>query len=144
MPARELLQIGTEGYLKGPLFRTIGRGTGLLSSAVLPEANADAMVRRRALAVGIQTLIGNHIFKATGITADLKNGDTLVNAAAMPPPTFNVLPLGGDGRCDDRSEVSLFSISDAKNINRRLIFRRVQRHPLLTTVTRDVGLCLAS
>lgn len=72
-----------EGDAKGPLFRTIGRGTGQLSATALPQASAHAMVRRRALAAGIQTLIGNHTFRATGITAYLKNGGTLENAAAM-------------------------------------------------------------
>ena len=47
------------------------------------NSNAHAMVRRRALAAGIQTLIGNHTFRATGITAYLKNGGTLENAAVM-------------------------------------------------------------
>ena len=41
------------------------------------------MVQRRALAAGIGTRIGNHSFRATGITAYLKNGGTLENAAAM-------------------------------------------------------------
>ncbi len=41
------------------------------------------MVRRRALAAAIGTKIGNHSFRATGITAYLKNGGTLENAAAM-------------------------------------------------------------
>ena len=41
------------------------------------------MVRRRALAAGIETKIGNHTFRATGITAYLKNGGTLEKAAAM-------------------------------------------------------------
>jgi integrase len=41
------------------------------------------MIRRRALAVGIKTKIGNHSFRATGITAYLKNGGTLEKAAAM-------------------------------------------------------------
>ena len=68
---------------KGPLFRTIGRGTGRLTRTPLPQANAYAMVRRRALAVGITTRIGNHSFRATGITAYLKNGGTLENAAFM-------------------------------------------------------------
>ncbi|WP_310886334.1 tyrosine-type recombinase/integrase [Pseudomonas syringae group genomosp. 7] len=49
----------------------------------MPQANAHAMVRRRALAAGIKTQIGNHTFRATGITAYLKNGGTLENAAAM-------------------------------------------------------------
>jgi len=68
---------------KGPLFRTIARGTGRLSDAPLPQANAHAMVRRRAQSAGIATAIGNHTFRATGITAYLKNGGTLENAAAM-------------------------------------------------------------
>jgi integrase len=41
------------------------------------------MIRRRALAAEIQTKIGNHSFRATGITAYLKNGGTLERAAAM-------------------------------------------------------------
>lgn len=68
---------------KGALFRTIARGTGQLSATPLPQANAYAMVRRRALAAGIDTQIGNHTFRATGITAYLKNGGTLENAAPM-------------------------------------------------------------
>ncbi|MEX3946094.1 hypothetical protein AB4Y44_42775, partial [Paraburkholderia sp. BR10937] len=45
------------------------RGAGQLSSTPLPQANAYAMVRRRAAAAGIGTKIGNHTFRATGITA---------------------------------------------------------------------------
>nr|WP_255581131.1 hypothetical protein [Caballeronia sp. dw_276] len=41
------------------------------------------MVRCRALEAGIDTKIGNHTFRATGITAYLKNGGTLENTAAM-------------------------------------------------------------
>lgn len=41
------------------------------------------MVRRPALAPGIKTLIGNHTFRATGITAYLDNAGTLENVAAM-------------------------------------------------------------
>jgi integrase len=68
---------------KGPLFRTIGRGTGKLTRTVLPQANAYAMIGRRAAAAGIGTKLGNHSFRATGITAYLKNGGTLEKAAAM-------------------------------------------------------------
>ncbi|WEA23719.1 tyrosine-type recombinase/integrase [Pseudomonas juntendi] len=78
-----LVETGIEDDPKGPLFRTIGRGTGQLSRNALPQANAHAMVRRRALTAGIKTLIGNHTFRATGITTYLKNGGTLENAAAM-------------------------------------------------------------
>jgi hypothetical protein len=56
---------------KGPLFRTIGRGTGKLTRTVLPQANAYAMIRLCATAAGIGTKLGNHSFRATGITAYL-------------------------------------------------------------------------
>jgi integrase len=55
----------------------------VLSTTPLPQANAYAMIGRRASAAGIATKIGNHTFRATGITAYLKNGGTLENAAAM-------------------------------------------------------------
>jgi site-specific recombinase XerD len=67
----------------GPLFRTLGRGTGQLTRTPLPQANAYAMIQRRAKAAGIRTRIGNHTFRATGITAYLKNGGTLEKAAAI-------------------------------------------------------------
>ena len=75
--------VGIAGDGKGPLFRTIGRGTAQLTRTPLPQANAYAMVGRRATAVGIKTKLGNHSFRATGITAYLKNGGTLEKAAAM-------------------------------------------------------------
>jgi len=74
---------GLTGDPKGYLFRTIGRGTGKFTRTSLPQANAHAMIRRRAAAAGIKTQIGNHSFRATGITAYLKNGGTLEKAAAM-------------------------------------------------------------
>ncbi|MEX3693038.1 tyrosine-type recombinase/integrase [Paraburkholderia sp. BR14263] len=92
MPCHHTLEAWLHAYIDGtgiaaepkePLFRTIARGTGQLSATPLPQANAYAMVRRRALAAGIATKIGNHTFRATGITAYLKNGGTLENAAAM-------------------------------------------------------------
>lgn len=92
MPCHHNLEVYLHAYIdaagiaddaKGPLFRTIGRGTGRLTAASLPQANAYAMVRRRALGAGIATRIGNHSFRATGITAYLKNGGTLEQAAAM-------------------------------------------------------------
>jgi len=69
---------------KGPLFRTIGRTKGRpLTRTPLPQANAYAMIGRRAAAAGIATRLGNHSFRATGITAYLKNGGTLEKAAQM-------------------------------------------------------------
>jgi site-specific recombinase XerC len=83
MPCHHNLEEYLTGYLdgaglrddpKGPRFRTIGRGTGKLTRTVLPQANAYAMISRRAGAAGIETKLGNHSFRATGITAYLKNG----------------------------------------------------------------------
>ena len=65
------------------MFRTIGRGTAELTTTPLPQPHAYEMIRRRAAAAGIETKIGNHTFRATGITAYLKNGGTLEKAAAM-------------------------------------------------------------
>jgi len=44
--------------------------------ATNPAAQADVyrMIRRRALKAGIKTRIGNHTFRATGITQYLRNG----------------------------------------------------------------------
>jgi hypothetical protein len=42
------------------------------------------MIRRRAAVAGIETKIGNHTFRATGVTAYLRNGGTLENAARWP------------------------------------------------------------
>jgi len=92
MPCHHTLEAYLHAYIEGtgigadskrPLFRTIQRGTGRLSTTALPQANAYAMVTRRAIAAGIDTKIGNHTFRATGITAYLKNGGTLENAASM-------------------------------------------------------------
>jgi integrase/recombinase XerC len=41
------------------------------------------MIARRAGAAGIATKLGNHSFRAIGITAYLKNGSTLEKAAQM-------------------------------------------------------------
>jgi integrase len=92
MPCHHNLEAYLSAYLeqtgimdddKGPLFRTIGRGTRQLTRTPLPQANAYAMIGRRAAAAGIDTRLGNHSFRATGITAYLKNGGTLEKAAQM-------------------------------------------------------------
>jgi integrase/recombinase XerD len=68
---------------KGPLFRTSkGRG-GELAERFLLQSDVWRMIRRRALAAGIKTEIGCHTFRATGITAYLKNGGRLEVAQQM-------------------------------------------------------------
>ena len=49
----------------------------------LPQANAYAMIRRRAVAASIHAPIGNHTFRATVITAYLANGGALEHAQEM-------------------------------------------------------------
>jgi integrase len=65
------------------LFRAIGRGIGLLTRTVLPQRNVHAMIGRRAATAGIATRLGNHSFRATGITAYLKNDSTRKKMAQM-------------------------------------------------------------
>jgi integrase len=65
------------------VFRAIGRGTDKLTRTVLPQRTPMRGIGRRAAAAGIATRLGNHSFRATGITAYLKNGGTLEKAAAM-------------------------------------------------------------
>ncbi len=66
-----------------PLFRTVrGRGQDLQRRR-LQAKNAWDMVRRRARQAGLTTPVTNHTFRATGITAYLKNGGTLEKAQQM-------------------------------------------------------------
>lgn len=71
----------TEG--KSLLFRTMHGRTGHLSDQPMTQTDAYRMVRRRALAAGIRTKIGNHSFRATGITEYLRNGGKLEIAQQM-------------------------------------------------------------
>jgi integrase len=61
------------------------------------------MIRRRAAGAGIDTKVGNHTFRATGITAYLKNGGTLENAAAMANHASTRTTQLYDRRRDDMS-----------------------------------------
>jgi hypothetical protein len=68
---------------KALLFQTYSRATGQLTGNPLPQANAYAMIQRDARTADITTKIGNHAFRATGVTAYLENGGTLEKAAQM-------------------------------------------------------------
>jgi len=92
MPAHHLLDQYLEEYRmaaglkhdpKGFLFRTAKGRSGRLSTDPLAQADAYRMIRRRALACGLQTRIGNHSFRATGITEYLRNGGKLEIAQQM-------------------------------------------------------------
>ena len=92
MPCHHNLETYLHEYIDGAalasdpkalLFQSYSRATGQLTGSPLPQANAYAMIQRRARAAGITTKIGNHTFRATGVTAYLKNGGTLERGAAM-------------------------------------------------------------
>ncbi len=69
---------------KGWLFRTSrGHTATALSDQPMVQSDAWRMIRRRALATGIHAPIGNHDFRATGITAFLSNGGALEHAQEM-------------------------------------------------------------
>lgn len=69
---------------KGWLFRTSpGHDATVLTDRPMNQAAAWIMIRRRAAAAGIQAPIGNHTFRATGITAYLGNGGALEHAQEM-------------------------------------------------------------
>jgi integrase len=92
MPCHHNLESYLRAYIDGAglardpkalLFQSYSRATGQLTGNSLPQANAYAMIQRRAKAADITTKIGNHTFRATGVTAYLKNGGTLEKAAQM-------------------------------------------------------------
>ena len=69
---------------KGWLFRTSrGHNGAVLSEQPMNQSDAWRMIRRRAVAAGIHAPIGNHTFRATGITAYLANGGALEHAQEM-------------------------------------------------------------
>jgi site-specific recombinase XerD len=69
---------------KGFLFRTSPRHNAtVLTEQPMDQADAWRMIRRRAVAAGIMAPIGNHTFRATGITAYLGNGGVLEHAQSM-------------------------------------------------------------
>jgi site-specific recombinase XerD len=69
---------------KSWLFRTSPRHNATaLTEQPMAQADAWRMIRRRAVAAGIMAPIGNHTFRATGITAYLGNGGVLEHAQSM-------------------------------------------------------------
>lgn len=72
-----------EATPRAPLFRTALGRTGLLTEQPMTQSDAYRMIRRRAADAGILTKIGNHSFRATGITEYLRNGGKLEVAQQM-------------------------------------------------------------
>jgi site-specific recombinase XerD len=76
--------VGIAEDRKGWLFRTSpGHNGTVLTEQPMDQSAAWLMIRRRAAAAGIHAPIGNHTFRATGITAYLGNGGALEHAQSM-------------------------------------------------------------
>ena len=69
-----------------------------LVDAPMSQADAWRMIRRRAVAAGIHAPIGNHTFRATGITAYLGNGGALEHAQRWPRTKARARPSSTIGR----------------------------------------------
>jgi integrase/recombinase XerD len=74
---------GIEGDCKGPLFRAAVGKTKKLGPGAMSRIDVWYMVRRRAADAGIETAIGCHTFRATGITDYLTNGGRIEVAQKM-------------------------------------------------------------
>jgi site-specific recombinase XerD len=92
MPCNQQLDVYLHAYINGTgldktpeafLFPTADWLTGELFETPMRQADAYRMVRRRAGRAGILTEIGNHSFRATGITEYLRNGGKLEVAQKM-------------------------------------------------------------
>lgn len=67
---------------KGPLFRTFASGDVIRPKSPDPTS-VLAMIKKRAVRVGLPATTCCHTFRATGITAYLANGGTIENAQAI-------------------------------------------------------------
>ena len=92
MPCHHKLEAYLDAYLsaaglkedrKGPLFRAAIRRTGKLSARPLSRVGVWYMVQRRAGDASIETAMGCHTFRATGITDYLTNGGRIEVAQRM-------------------------------------------------------------
>lgn len=94
MPCHPQLQAWLRAYLQGTgldrpgggktwLFRSALGRSGQLSERPLRQSDVFKMVARRAAAAGIETRVGCHSFRATGITEYLRHGGRLEVAQQM-------------------------------------------------------------
>jgi site-specific recombinase XerD len=65
----------------GPLFRTAAGRSATLTRNPMWQQDAYRMIQRRVRAAGVKTKIGNHSFRATGITAYLKHPNSRLEVA---------------------------------------------------------------
>jgi integrase len=69
------------GNAEGFLFRSMGRKTG--AGGALYQQDVYRMIQRQVLKAGLGTRAGCHTFRATGITAYLKNNGLLEHAQTI-------------------------------------------------------------
>jgi integrase len=74
---------GLAGSPEAPLFQGLVGRTGRLTGEPLTRRGALDLIKRRAVAAGLPAALGNHSFRASGITAFLKAGGTVEAAAAI-------------------------------------------------------------
>ena len=122
MPAHHKLEEYLDAYLKkagiedqkrSPLFRTTRGRSKTLTKNRLHRINAWQMIRRRAKNAGIETPIGCHTFRATGITNYMQNGGELKEAQKMAAHesarTTGLYDRSGDDiTLDEIEKISLF------------------------------------
>lgn len=105
--AAYLDEAGIAGEPKAPLFQTFAREGSRkdvgwrLSGKPMTQAIAWQMLQRRVKEAGLDTAVCNHTFRATGITAYLKNGGTLEKAANMASHASTRTTQLYDRRSDD-------------------------------------------
>lgn len=99
---------GIGGDRKSPLFRGARGRNAELGLKPLGQSDVYRMIRRRAKLAGISTEISCHTFRATGITAYLKNGGRLEIAQQMAghesPRTTSLYDRRGDEIAVDEVE----------------------------------------
>jgi site-specific recombinase XerD len=78
-----LAAAGIADQKKTPLFRSADGKTQRLTHRRMDANDALRMIKRRAKTAGLPTAIGNHTFRATGITAYLENGGTIEKAQQL-------------------------------------------------------------
>ena len=71
LPRRGRRCRGSQGWL---VWTSRGHDARVLSEQQLNQSDASRMIRLRAIAAGIHAPIGNHMFRATGITAYFAKG----------------------------------------------------------------------
>ena len=82
---------------KAWLFPTAEGSSGHFTARPMGQSDAYRMIRRRATDAGIETKIGCHSFRATGITEYLRNGGKLEIAQQMANPKARAPPASTTG-----------------------------------------------